>query len=151
MAVRSLAFSPNGKLLVTGSDDGTARVWDTSSNGNEVRGLQASGPVRGVAISSDGRFVAAGGERTVTVWQLESGREVQRVEPGTTTNTVAFAPGGHVLATGGADRSIRLWETESGRELRRLTGHGDAVQGLAFTAHGPRPLTPFRWQGRRHR
>ncbi|CAA9242173.1 MAG: High-affnity carbon uptake protein Hat/HatR [uncultured Chloroflexi bacterium] len=136
MTVRSLAFSPNGKLLVTGSDDGTARVWDTSSNGNEVRGLQATGAVRSVAVSSDGRYVAAGGDRTVTIWQLESGREVQRVEPGTTTHAVAFAPGGQVLATSGADRTIRLWETESGRDLKRLTGHGDTVQSLAFTADG---------------
>jgi WD40 repeat protein len=136
MVARSLAFAPSGKLLVTGSDDGTARVWDTSSNGTEVRGLQMSGPVRDAAISGDGRYVAAASERTVTVWLLETGREVHTVEPGAGTHAVAFAPGGRLLALGGADRSIRLLETESGRELRRLTGHGDAVQALAFTPDG---------------
>ena len=142
--VWSLAFSPDGKLLITGSDDGTTRVWDTSSNGTEVRGLRpasgVSGMVRAVAVSPDGRYMLAGSERTVTLWSLDTGRELHSFEPGSVSSAVAFAPAGptgnsptRVFAVALADRSVRLYETESGRLLHTLQGHTAPVLTVAFT------------------
>jgi len=133
--VWSVAFAPHGKLMVTGSEDGTTRVWDTSSNGNEVRGLRGIGPARGVAVSSDGRLVAAGTERIIGVWSLESGVEVGTIEPGVATSAVAFAPGGRILAAA-QDRHITLYEAETGRVVRTLQGHTAAILSLAFTPDG---------------
>ena len=136
--VWSVAFAPHGKLMVTGSEDGTSRVWDTSSNGNEVRGLRGIGPARGVAVSSDGRLVAAGTERTIGVWSLESGAEVETIEPGVVTSAVAFAPGGPGgrLLAAAQDQHITLYEAETGRVVRTLQGHTAAILSLAFTPDG---------------
>jgi WD40 repeat protein len=137
MTIWSVAYAPNGKFLVTGSEDGTARVWDTNSNGNEVRGLQTPGPVHGVAISADGRYVAAGSARTVHVWQMETGFPVRQMEPGGATNAVAFGgTDGRVLAVGGTDKNVRLYDPETGRLLTTLEGHTAMINAVTFASDG---------------
>ena len=137
-AVWGVAFSPDGRLLATGSDEGTARVWDTAT-GEHLRTLAGhAGGVRGVAFSPDGRLLAtASRDGTARLWDPAAGKHLRTLtgHAGTLWG-VAFSPDGRLLATASVDGTARLWGPAAGKHLRTLTGHTDRVWGLAFSPDG---------------
>jgi WD40 repeat protein/tRNA A-37 threonylcarbamoyl transferase component Bud32 len=109
--VRALAFTPDGKLLATGGDDGTPRLLDSDTL-RPVRELAAAGgAVLTVAVSPDGRWVAAAGrDRVVLLWDVATGepRATFRGHSGAVTD-MAFRPDGRVLASASEDGTVKLW------------------------------------------
>ncbi len=110
--VRSVAYSPDGHTLATGSNDRAARLWDvaTGREMSTLRGHEAN--VSSVAFSPDGRTVATGSQdKTARLWDVATGRELV-VFRGNVSDigAVAFSPDGRTLATGCYDETVRLWE-----------------------------------------
>ena len=144
----SMALSPDGKLLVTGSDDKTVRLWQFES-GKELRALRASATfVLSVAISADGRRVlsgsggefknrrfSAGADRSVRLWDVETGKELLKLEGHRQPVWyVKFLPDGR-SAISVSEGEARVWDLAQGREARRFGGHCSG-QGVALSPDG---------------
>jgi WD40 repeat protein/ABC-type oligopeptide transport system ATPase subunit len=141
--VRSAAFSPDGKRVVTASGDSTARLWDTES-GKEIAVLKGhTSLVSSAAFSPDGkRVVTASDDDTARLWDAESGKEIAVLKGHTDfVWSAAFSPDGKRVVTASGDSTARLWDTESGKEITVLKGHTSALVSAAFSPDGKRVVT----------
>jgi WD40 repeat protein len=136
--VFGVAFSPDGTLLATTSEDTTVRLWRTAT-GTHIRTLTGhTDTVRGVAFSPDGTLLATTStDMTVRLWQTATGAHIRTLTGHTgTVFRVAFSPDGTLIATTSADMTSRLWQTATGAHIRTLTGHTGELGGVAFSPDG---------------
>ncbi len=121
-AVTSLVLSPDGRYVLSGSDDTTARLWDTTT-GQELR--QFSGhtdEVNSVAFSPDGRYILSGSDDTTArLWATATGQELRQFSGHESPiMDVAFSSDGSLVLTGSGDGTARLWDVETGTQLRQV-------------------------------
>jgi hypothetical protein len=137
-AIHGLAFAPDGKTVVSCSEDQTLRLWDVAAGSERQRFTGHTDEVTDAAFTPDGRQLVSGGrDRSVRLWDVATGQEVRRFTGHTdAVGCVAVAPDGKHILSGGADRTLRLWDLASGKELSVLTGHGGPVMAVAFSPDG---------------
>jgi WD40 repeat protein/serine/threonine protein kinase len=137
--VWTVAFSPDGSRLASGGDDHNLILSDARTGGVLAALKGHTQVIRSVAFSLDGsRLASASADHTVRIWDARTGQPLMTF-PGTEEmNAVAFFPDGSRLASAGADRVVTIRDTKSGQVLKTLTGHTEAIYGLAIRRDGDR-------------
>ncbi|MEG4426627.1 MULTISPECIES: serine/threonine-protein kinase [unclassified Microcoleus] len=137
-AVTSVAFSPDGATLASGSEDKTIEMWKLETGRRWYTLTGHSDWVTCVAFSPDGATLASGGrDKMIHIWDLNKGKwwyalagHSDRVA------AVAFSRDGQVLASGSRDKTVQLWNLNKGRPMSALTGHAGGVEAVAFSSGG---------------
>ncbi len=134
--VSSIAFTPDGKRLVSLASDRGPRVWDVATGKTVARLSFNLGFPSCLALTADGKTIATtGGDRTIRLWNISDGKLLsQFMTAGQYATALAFAPDGKILFAGGSDQVIRPYDVATGKELMPATGH---VGGLSATAYSP--------------
>jgi WD40 repeat protein len=154
---RSAIFSPDGKLVVTGCEDGTARLWDAFSGKPQGEALSHDAPVLALAFSPDGKTLASGSyDGSVRLWDIATGRlRLPELRHLGQVKALAFSGDGQFLATAGAIEEVdprtqkregvagevRLWSPATGERLGEPLWHPMPVWSLAFRPGGRYLLT----------
>ncbi len=136
--VWSAVFSPDGRRVVTVSQDGAARLWDAASGAPVGTPIRHEVAVDSAAFSPDGRLVVtASGDSTARLWDAASGAPLgtpMRHEAGVTS--AAFSPDGRLVVTASWDNTVRLWNAASGAPLGAPMRHEREVNAAAISPDG---------------
>jgi WD40 repeat protein len=138
--IRCVAFSPDGKIMVSGGRDGTVKLWDTK-NRRLIRTFVhefASYQISSVAFSSDGSKLLFSGDTFLSLWDVEKGDLLWDGRTGGDEQftSAAFFPDGRKFASAHKDGSVRLWGTETPQALRTFKSHTGSATAVAVSPDG---------------
>jgi len=136
--ITAVSFSPDGKLLASGADDRTIKLWEMPSGKFVMRLKGHKHDVTAVSFSPDGKLLASGAHgKTIKLWEIPSGKLLKTLEGHKDdVRAVSFSPDGKFLASGSNDKTIRLWEMPSGKLVKTVKGHKHFVTAVSFSPDG---------------
>jgi WD40 repeat protein len=143
--VNSAAFSPiDGKLIVTGADDGKARLWDAETGEMRAESPKHDGLVYGTAFSPDGqRVVTASWDGTAMVWDVTNPgefKELMTLRHPSDVNRAAFSPDGKFIITGADDGRVRIWDAKTGQPVWQRCAECDVGLSTSVTMSARFPV-----------
>jgi WD40 repeat protein len=136
--VFSIAWSPDGQTLASGSADKTIRLWNFQSS-QSIQTLKGhTDSVWSVAWSPDGQTLASGSaDHTIRLWDFQSSQSIQTLKGHSgPVWSVVWSPNGQTLATGSADKTIHLWNFQSSQSILTLTRHVSHIWSVAWSPDG---------------
>jgi hypothetical protein len=138
-----VSWSPDGKWLATGSDDGTVKVWEAAGHSELLTLHCDSGRIPSVSWSPDGKRLATGSvDGTAKLWDTTTGRQLLTLKGHTSAvRCVSWSPDGKRLATGSDDGTAKVWDMDGGSELLTLQGHTGEVSSVSWSPDGKRLAT----------
>lgn len=137
-SVESIAFSPGGQMLASGSADNTVKLWDWAGKKELVTFRGHTGEIHSVAFSPDGLVLASGSsDKNVKLWDVTNRKELATLSGHESqVGSVAFSPDGRLLASGSWNGVVKLWDAANRKEIAALNGHEHSVNSVAFSPDG---------------
>ena len=135
--IRSIVLSPDGKLIASGSIDGTIRFW-TASSGAPRSQIKLDAKVVDIAFSPVGGLIAsASDDGLIRIWTLATGALAAELKGHAgQVNAIAFSPDGAHLVSGGDDKSVKIWDVATGKIRFSVSDYKEAVKSVAFSPDG---------------
>lgn len=136
--VNSVAISPDGQTLASGSEDKTIKLWNLRTGELKTTLTGHSDGVKSVAFSPDGKTLASGSaDYTIKLWQLHNASPLHTLTGhSNSVKAVAISRDGQILASASQDKTIHLWHLHTGELYSQLTGHWGEVNSVAISSDG---------------
>ncbi len=134
--VTCVAFSADGERLVSGSHDGTVRIWNSTTGAELAKFIGHRQNVMSVSFAPDGyRIASASFDGVITIWDVQQNLEVIELTGHSgPVYGIDYSPNGLLLVTGGEDKTLRVWDATSGQQLQEINGFHQSVACVAFSA-----------------
>ena len=134
----SVAFSPDGNMIASGSFDGAVKLWNADT-GKCLRTLKGhSKSVNSVAFSPNSNMIVSGSsDEMIKLWDADTGKCLRTLKGHSkSVNSVAFSPNSNMIVSGSSDEKVKLWDADTGKCLRTLKGHSKGVDSVVFSPNG---------------
>ncbi|MUG96112.1 hypothetical protein F7734_28740 [Scytonema sp. UIC 10036] len=135
--IKSVAISPNGKILASGDKEGVVKIWGMERGERRGKIRVSLESVNSLAFSTDGQTIASGSnDGKIKFFRLNNLEVILNIVVNHPVNSVAFSPSGQILASGSDDNQIRIWDFNKGELITTLSEHTGGITSVTFSSDG---------------